>query len=81
MENKIELFINQGVILMNTKGLSDEAIFEIRYFICKGIDAEIDKMQDNDSLVKKEVLEEILNWYKDNVIFDYKSLKEKFDNL
>lgn len=81
MENKIELFINQGVVLMNTKGLSNEAIFEIRYFICKGIDAELDKMQDNDSLVKKEVLGEIINWYENNVIFDYKSLKEKFDNL
>ena len=29
---------------MNTKELSDEAIFEIRYFICKGIAAEIDTM-------------------------------------
>ena len=66
---------------MNTKGLSDEAIFEIRYFICKGIDAEINKMKNNDSLVKKEVLEEILNWYKDNVILDYKSLKEKFNEI
>lgn len=81
MENKIELFINQGVILMNTKGLSDKAVFEIRYFICKGIKVEINKIKNNDSLVKKEVLEEIMNWYKDNVIFDYKSLKEKFDNL
>lgn len=66
---------------MNTKGLSNEAIFEIRYFICKGINAEIDKMKANDSLVKKEVLGEIMNWYKDNIIFDYKLLKEKFDNL
>ncbi len=66
---------------MNTKDLSDEAIFEIRYFICKGIDAEINKMKNNDSLVKKEVLEEILNWYKDNVILDYKSLKEKFNEI
>ena len=37
--------------------------------------------ENNDSLVKKEVLEEIMNWYKDNVIFDYKSLEEKFNNL
>ena len=66
---------------MNTKGLSDEAVFEIRYFICKGIEAEINKIKNNDSLVKKEVLEEMMNWYKDNVIFDYKSLKEKFNNL
>lgn len=66
---------------MNTKGLSDEAIFEIRYFICKGVDAEINKMKNNDSLVKKEVLKEIMNWYKDNVILDYKSLKGKFDKV
>ncbi|WP_294372866.1 hypothetical protein [uncultured Clostridium sp.] len=46
-----------------------------------GIDSEIDKMKNNESLVKKEVLEEILNWYKDNVILDYKSLKEKFDSI
>ncbi len=66
---------------MNTKGLSKEALFELRYFICKGIDSEIDKMKNNESLVKKEVLGEIMNWYKDNVIFDYKSLKEKFDKI
>ena len=52
---------------MNTNGLSDEAVFEIRYFICKGIEVEINKIKNNDSLVKKEVLEEIMNWYKDNV--------------
>jgi hypothetical protein len=66
---------------MNTKGLSDEAIFEIMYFIYKGVDAEIDKIHDNDSLVKKEVLEEIIKWYKDNVIIDYNSLKEKFNRI
>ena len=65
---------------MNTNGLSDEAVFEIRYFICKGIEAEINKIKNNDSLVKKEVLEELLNWYKDNVMISYNHLKEKFDN-
>ena len=66
---------------MNTKGLSKEALFELRYFICKGIFSEIDRMQNGDSLVKKEVLGEIMNWYKDNVILDYKSVKEKFDSM
>lgn len=66
---------------MNTKCLSNEAEFEIMYFIYKGIDAEIDKIHDNDSLVKKEVLEEIISWYKDNVIINYNSLKEKFDKV
>ena len=30
--------------------------------------------------INKETLKEILDWYKDNVMISYSSLKEKFDN-
>ena len=76
MENKIELFINQGVILMNTKDLS------IAGFMCLGqiIYSGLSNAVEHDT-INKETLKELLKWYKAHIDMNYDSLKEKFDNL
>ena len=61
---------------MNTKGLSIKADNELRFMIFHGLNEAIDKNK-----MDNEILKELLNWYKDNVITSYDYLKEKFDNL
>ena len=58
-----------------TDKLSKKAKFELGFIIYRGLKDAIyyNKMD-------KELLEELLNWYKDNVMISYSNLKEKFDN-
>ena len=60
---------------MNIWDLSKKAKFELGLIIYRGLNDALgnDKMD-------KELLEELLNWYKDNVMISYDYLKEKFDN-
>ena len=59
----------------NTK-LSAKAKYELVYIIYSGLSYAID-----DNKIDKEVLEELLNWYKSNAIINYNHLKEKFDRI
>ena len=61
---------------MNIWDLSEKAKFELGFIIYRGLNDALDNKK-----MDKDVLKDLLNWYKYNVIFDYKSLKEKFDNL
>ena len=55
--------------------LSAKAKYELGFIIYLGLSDAIDNNN-----MDKEVLEELLNWYKDNVMISYVHLKEKFDN-
>ena len=59
-----------------TDKLSAKAKYELGYIIYSGLSDAID-----DNKMDQEVLEELLNWYKSNVIMSYNHLKEKFDNI
>ena len=58
-----------------TDKLSKKAKFELGFIIYSGLSDALDNNK-----MDKELLEELLNWYKDNVMISYSSLKEKFDN-
>ena len=60
---------------MDNTNLSPKAKYELVYIIYRGISDAIDNNK-----MDKELLEELLNWYKDNVMISYNHLKEKFDN-
>lgn len=61
---------------MNNNILSAKANYELGYIIYSGLSDAIDNNK-----IDKEVLGELLNWYKDNVIMSYDHLKEKFHNI
>ena len=58
-----------------TDKLSAKAKYELGFIIYSGLSDAIDNNK-----MDKELLEELLNWYKDNVMISYSNLKEKFDN-
>ena len=58
-----------------TDKLSKKAKFELGFIIYRGLNDVLDNNK-----MDKELLEELLNWYKDNVMISYSNLKEKFDN-
>ena len=58
-----------------TDKLSKKAKFELGFIIYSGLSNALDNNK-----MDKELLEELLNWYKDNVMISYNHLKEKFDN-
>ena len=58
-----------------TDKLSKKAKFELGFIIYCGLNDALDNNK-----MDKELLEELLNWYKDNVMISYVHLKEKFDN-
>ena len=60
---------------MDNTNLSPKAKYELGFIIYSGLNNALDNNK-----MDKEVLEELLNWYKYNVIISYSSLKEKFDN-
>ena len=60
---------------MNIWDLSEKAKFELGFIIYSGLSHALDNNK-----MDKELLEELLNWYKDNVMISYNHLKEKFDN-
>ena len=61
---------------MDNTNLSPKAKFELVYIIYRGISDAIDNNK-----MEKEVLEELLNWYKSNAIINYNHLKEKFTSI
>ena len=63
------------VVSVNIWDLSEKAKFELGFIIYRGLNDALDNNK-----MDKEVLEELLNWYKDNVMISYSNLKEKFDN-
>ena len=60
---------------MNIWDLSKKAKFELGFIIYRGLNDALDNKK-----MDKELLEELLNWYKDNVMISYSNLKEKIDN-
>ena len=60
---------------MNIWDLSEKSKFELGFIIYRGLNDALDNNK-----MDKELLEELLNWYKDNVMISYNHLKEKFDN-
>ena len=62
-------------ISVNIWDLSEKAKFELGFIIYRGLNDALDNKK-----MDKDVLEDLLNWYKDNVILSYNHLKEKFDN-
>ena len=58
-----------------TDKLSEKAKFELGFIIYRGLNDALDNNK-----MDKDVLKDLLNWYKYNVILSYSSLKEKFDN-
>ena len=60
---------------MNIWDLSEKAKFELGFIIYRGLNDALDNKK-----MDKDVLKDLLNWYKDNAIISYSSLKEKFDN-
>ena len=60
---------------MNFWDLSSAGIMCLGQIIYSGLSDAIE----NDT-INKETLKELLDWYKDNVMISYSSLKEKFDN-
>lgn len=64
------------MILMNTKDLSVAGFMCLGQIIYSGLSNAIE----NDT-INKETLKELLNWYEDNVIISYNSLKEKFNEI
>ena len=61
---------------MDNTNLSAKAKYELGYIIYSGLSEAIDNNK-----MDKEVLEELLNWYKSNVIMSYNHLKEKFNSI
>ena len=61
---------------MDNTNLSSKAKYELGYIIYSGLSEAIDNNK-----MDKELLEELLNWYKDNVMISYSNLKEKFNNI
>ena len=59
-----------------TNKLSAKAKYELGFIIFSGLNDAIDNNK-----MDKEVLEELLSWYKDNVIMSYNHLKEKFNSI
>ena len=59
---------------MNIWDLSEKAKFELGFIIYRGLNDALDNKK-----MDKDVLKDLLNWYKDNVMISYSSLKEKFD--
>ena len=55
--------------------LSAKAKYELGFIIYRGLNDALDNKK-----MDKDVLKDLLNWYKDNVMISYSSLKEKFDN-
>ena len=60
---------------MDNTNLSPKAKYELGFIIYSGLSDALDNNK-----MDKELLEELLNWYKDNVMISYSNLKEKFDN-
>ena len=60
---------------MNIWDLSEKAKFALGFIIYRGLNDALDNKK-----MDKDVLEDLLNWYKDNVMISYNHLKEKFDN-
>ena len=60
---------------MNIWDLSKKAKYELGYIIYRGLNDALDNKK-----MDKDVLEDLLNWYKDNVMISYSNLKEKFNN-
>ena len=60
---------------MNIWDLSEKSKFELGFIIYRGLNDALDNNK-----MDKELLEELLDWYKDNVMISYNHLKEKFDN-
>ena len=60
---------------MNIWDLSSAAIMCLGQIIYSGLSDAIEH-----DTINKETLEELLDWYKDNVMISYSNLKEKFDN-
>ena len=61
---------------MDNTNLSPKAKYELGYIIYSGLSDAIDNNK-----MEKEVLEELLNWYKSNAILNYNRLKEKFTSI
>ena len=61
---------------MDNKNLSPKAKYELGFIIFSGLNDAIDNNK-----MDKELLAELLNWYKNNVMISYSNLKEKFDNI
>ena len=59
-----------------TDKLSKKAKFELGFIIYSGLSNAMDNNK-----MDKELLEELLDWYKDNVIMSYNHLKEKFNGI
>ena len=53
-----------------------KAKYELGFIIFSGLNDALDNNK-----MDKELLEELLNWYKNNVMISYSNLKEKFDNI
>ena len=62
--------------MKETDNLSAKAKYELGYIIYSGLSEAIDNNK-----MDKDVLEELLNCYKDNVMISYSNLKEKFDSI
>ena len=60
---------------MDNKNLSPKAKYELGFIIFSGLNDALDNNK-----MDKELLEELLNWYKNNVMKSYSNLKEKFNN-
>ena len=61
---------------MDNKNLSPKAKYELGFIIFSGLNDAIDNNK-----MDKELREELLNWYKCNVMISYSNLKEKFDKI
>ena len=62
--------------MKETDKLSAKAKYELGFIIYRGLSEAIDNNN-----MDKDVLDELLNWYKGNVIMSYNHLKEKFNNI
>ena len=62
--------------MKETDKLSAKAKYELGFIIYSGLSEAIDNNN-----MDKDVLDELLNWYKDNVIMSYNHLEEKFNSI
>ena len=62
--------------MKETNKLSAKAKYELGFIIYSGLSNAMDNNK-----MDKELLEELLDWYKDNVMISYSNLKEKFDSI
>ena len=60
---------------MDNTNLSPKAKYELGFIIYSGLNNALDNNK-----MDKELLEELLDWYKDNVMISYEYLKENFDD-